>query len=148
METSTNNLQCAYQIDKLSNINYLIWNVKMQMLLIRVEFWTMVNQSELDPSSVDVTLQTTWKLKNYKTHFDLIFHCGDRQIQLVRTLQTSKEVWDKLKATYEQSSMVAQKTIHKRLVSLSLSKSQLVHEFFEEWENTLNGIAIVGLTFI
>jgi hypothetical protein len=59
METSTNNLQCAYQIDKLSNINYLIWNVKMQMLLIRVEFWTMVNQSELDPSSVDVTLQTT-----------------------------------------------------------------------------------------
>jgi len=69
-------------------------------------------------------------LKNYKTHFDLIFHCGDRQIQLARTLQTSKEVWDKLKATYEQSSMVTQTTIHKRLVSLSLSKSQVVHEFF------------------
>ncbi len=93
-------------------------------------------------------MQTTWKLKNYKTRFELIFHCGDWQIQLVRTLQTSKEVWDKLKATYEQSSMVAQTTIHKRLVSLSLSKSQLVNEFFEEWENILNGIAIVGLTFI
>jgi hypothetical protein len=59
METSTKNLQCAYQIDKLSSTNYLIWNVKMQRLLIRFEFWTMVNQSELDPSSVDVTLQTT-----------------------------------------------------------------------------------------
>jgi len=44
--------------------------------------------------------------------------------------------------------MVAQTTIHKRLVSLSLSKSQLVNEFFEEWENILNGIAVVGLTFI
>jgi hypothetical protein len=44
--------------------------------------------------------------------------------------------------------MVTQTSIHKRLESLSLSKSQLVHEFFEEWENTLNGIAIVGLTFI
>jgi hypothetical protein len=44
--------------------------------------------------------------------------------------------------------MVAQKKIHKRLVSLSFSKSQLANEFFKEWENILNGIAIVGLTFI
>ncbi len=85
---------------------------------------------------------------NYKARFDLIFHCGDWQIQLIKTLQTSKELWDKLKATYEQYSMVAQKKIHKRLVSLSFSKSQLANEFFKEWENILNGIAIVGLTFI
>lgn len=131
MTTSTNNMQCAYQIDKLFSTNYLIWNVKMQMLFIRFEFWTMVDQIVFDPCSVDATLQTTRKLRNYKTRFDLIFHCGDWQIQSVRTLQTSKEVWDKLKATYEQSSMVAQIIIHKRFLSFSLSKSQLVHEFFE-----------------
>ncbi len=79
----------------------------MQMLLIRFEFWTMVDQSEFDPSSVDATLQTTWKLKNYKSKFDLIFHGGDWQIRLTKTLKTSKEVCNKLKATYEQSSMVA-----------------------------------------
>jgi hypothetical protein len=33
--------------------------------------------------------------------------------------------------------MVAQITIHKILFFLSLSKSQLVRDFFEEWENTL-----------
>jgi hypothetical protein len=59
METFTNNLQCAYQIDTLSSTNHLVWNVKMQMLLIRFEFWTMVDQSELDPSSVEAPLQTT-----------------------------------------------------------------------------------------
>jgi hypothetical protein len=85
MATSINNMQCAYQIDKLFSTNYLIWNVKMQMLLTRFEFWNVVDWNEFDPSSVDDTLQTTWKLKNYETHFNLTFHCGDWQIQLART---------------------------------------------------------------
>jgi hypothetical protein len=140
MATFTKNMQYAYQIDKLSSTNYLIWNLKMQILLIRFEFWTVVDRSEFDPSSVDAALQTTWKLKNYETCFDLIFRCGDWQIQSARTLQISKEVWDKLKATYEQSNMVAQITIHKRFLSFSLSKSQLVHEFLKmrkhfKWHN-------------
>jgi len=47
------------------------------MLLIRFEFWIVVDRSGFDPSSVDATLQTTRKLKNYETYFDLIFRCGD-----------------------------------------------------------------------
>jgi hypothetical protein len=144
MATFTKNVQYAYQIDQLSSTNYLIWNLKMQILLIRFEFWTVVDRSEFDPSSVDATLQTTWKLKNYETCFDLIFRCGDWQIQSARTLQISKEVWDKLKAPYEQSNMVAQITIHFFLFlfqNLNLSMN------FWKWENILNDIIIVGFYF-
>jgi len=34
MVTSTINVQCAYQIDKLSDNNYLIWNVRIQMNIV------------------------------------------------------------------------------------------------------------------
>jgi len=36
-----------------------------------------------------------------KTHVDIILHFGDPQIQLVKSLKTSKKVWKKLTSTYK-----------------------------------------------
>jgi hypothetical protein len=132
MATTTSNVQSAYQIDKLSSSKCLIWNVKMQMLLNRFELWTMVDKNDPNPRIANVALQATWKLKDSKACFDLILHYSDQQIQLVITLKVSKEVWEKLKATYEQSSMQHKQQFTKDLCHF-LYQSFNLHNFF--WKN-------------
>jgi hypothetical protein len=87
----------------------------MQMLFSWFELWTVVDENDPNPRIANVASQATWKLKDSKACFDLILHCSDQQIQLVGTLKTSKEVWDKLKATYEQSSMQHKQQFTKNL---------------------------------
>ncbi len=42
-----------------------------------------------------------WKLKDFKTQANIIFHCNDWQIQTIRQINTFKAMWDKLKTQYE-----------------------------------------------
>ncbi len=46
-----------------------------------------------------------WKIKDGKTHVEIILHFNDPQIQLVKSLETSKKVWEKLTCTYKQTNI-------------------------------------------
>lgn len=62
------------------------------MLLIRSELWTVVDGSEASPPASDVAGLTAWQLKDSKARSDILLHCGEKQLILLRPLKTSKEV--------------------------------------------------------
>ncbi len=59
---------------------------------MRANFFTIVNGIEIDPNATNPTLQTAWKIKDAQAQCELILNIGDRQVQCVRALKTSKEI--------------------------------------------------------
>jgi hypothetical protein len=71
------------------------------MVLSQSDLWGVVNGTNIDPWTTNLVAQVAWKFRDLKTRFDLILHCGDHQIQLIKSLKTFQQIWAKLKSTYE-----------------------------------------------
>jgi len=52
--SSSSSAPRAYYIPPLSVSNYAIWSIKIEMLLIHFELWSVVDGSEAKPTSSDV----------------------------------------------------------------------------------------------
>lgn len=68
----------------------------LKMFLIQHDLFCVVDSSEPNLGPADATLLRTWKFKDAKARSDLILHDDNRQIQIVQSLNTSKDIWDKL----------------------------------------------------
>jgi hypothetical protein len=126
----------VYQIDKLNSINYSTWSIKLQMLLIRSEIWRIVDRSDPNPRATNNALQVAWKLRHFNAQANIIFHCSDWQIHIISQLKLFKAMWDKFKAQYEHTDVASKVAIHKRLMQLTLSKTQAPIEFLEKMART------------
>ncbi len=64
------------------------------MFLCSIDNFDVVNKTNLNPNlgRGDKTNFKAWTLKDDRTRLNLIFHCGDVQIQLIQQLKTSKKV--------------------------------------------------------
>jgi hypothetical protein len=52
--------------------------------------------------------------QNNKARTNIILHCGNQQTAWIHLLKTSKEIWDKLKGTYEHSNKGSQVVVHNK----------------------------------
>jgi hypothetical protein len=89
--------------------------MKIEMFLNQFDLWGVVNGTDIDPWITDLVVQVAWKFRDLKTCFDLIFHRGDYQIQLIKSLKTFQQIWAKLKSTYEHKYNAFDIGIHKRI---------------------------------
>ena len=145
--------------ERLSTTNYRTWVVQMEMILIRHDRLEYVDGTTTCPIPVTPagspvgTAPTNaadifaWKTNDAKARSDLILSLGARQIQLIRSCSTSKEIWDTLKSIYEQSDMASQVAAHTKLMTTRLEEHAPVMSFLEEWQSLLDQASIAGLTF-
>lgn len=138
----------AYSIPLLTAANYSTWSIKIEMLLIRSELWTVVNGTEVTPPESDVARLAAWRLKDSKARSDILLHCGEKQLITFRPLPTSKAVWDRIKQLYEKSNTASQVHLYKQLCRMSMTDSEDVVAFLESWQSTLQEAAISGCIFI
>lgn len=127
----------AYSIPSLNASNYASWSIKIEMLLIRSELWSVVDGSEPSPPSSNVADLTVWQLKDSKARSDILLHCGEKQLISLRPLKTSKDVWERIKQLYERSNKASQVYLHKQLCHMTMSESDDVISFLETWQSTL-----------
>jgi hypothetical protein len=94
----------------------------------------------IDPhlGAINLVFQVAWKSRDLKVRSNFILHCGYHQIQLIISLETFQQIWAKLKSTYKHKHNASQVGIHKHIFCLSLSKSQSLIEFLEEWQGALD----------
>jgi len=96
------------RIELLTKQNYDTWRIQVEALLVKSDLWPYVNSDIPKPviSSTGETLaasQTainTWIIQDRKAKSDLILSMSPEQLKHLRNCETSKEVWDKLKAVY------------------------------------------------
>lgn len=156
---STTRAYNSYRIEHLTNTNYRTWAVRMQMILVREDLWNHVNGTTRCPipiypanaapnapptNQADIT---AWQQLDAKAISDIILSIGDRQVDLVHRLPTSREIWERLKLIYEHSDIASQVSAHRRLVNHSLQESASVPNFLEEWQGFLDEATTAGLQF-
>jgi methylglyoxal synthase len=63
----------------------------------------------------------------------------------VRALKTSKEIWDKLKATYHQIDVATQVTSYTKLIEIPMAENANVIEFLDEFQCLVDDATIADL---
>lgn len=135
----------VYKLDKLTGPNYLAWRVKMEMCLKRVDLWGVVSGTEPDPGNANAATQDAWKVKDHSTQTEIVLHLSDKQVQLIRLITTSKEMWDFLKREYEHTDLPSQVTLLKRLINLEMKDEQSADTFVDDWQTLLDNAVISGV---
>ncbi|MCO5565027.1 hypothetical protein L7F22_018697 [Adiantum nelumboides] len=136
----------TYRLDKLTGPNYLVWQVRMELLLQRAQLWDVViGGAENAPPTTDAAGLARWQQKDLAARMEIIIHLGDRQVQLVRALSTSNAVWKLLRSSYEHTDLVTQVTLLKRLVNSTMNEGQSATQFIDDWQKILDDGAIAGL---
>lgn len=144
MAAVTSDVRRTYQIKKLSNRNYQIWSKKMEMLLILSELWDLVSGTTIMPPAAGDP-QTQCVITYAKARADIILHSGDSQIQIVHSMQTSKDVWDLLRVTYARTDVASQVNAHQELINLHLLEEDSIPDFLDCWQATLDNTVSAGL---
>jgi hypothetical protein len=63
----------------------------------------------------------------------------------VRTLKTSKEIWNELKATYQQIDVATQVTSYSKLIEIPMAKNANVIEFLNEFQCLVDDATVTDL---
>lgn len=135
----------VYKMDKLTGPNYLAWRVQMEMCLKRLDLWGVVSGTEPDPGNANAATQDAWKVKDHSTQTKIVLHLSDKQVQLIRLVTTSKEMWDFLKREYEHTDLPSQVTLLKRLINLEMKDEQSADTFVDDWQTLLDNAVISGV---
>jgi hypothetical protein len=70
-------IMCVYQIDKLNCMNYNTCSIRLHMLLMRNEFWGVVDRFKPNPRASNIAWHIAWKLKDCKAQVNKIIHYND-----------------------------------------------------------------------
>lgn len=104
-------------IPLLNNNNYSTWKVRMQMLLIRDDYWFVIEEPTPD------LVPNSWKRENQKALETIVLFLSDNQMHLVKDVTTAK-VWLKLKAYHESETMTSRVFLLKRICNLNMTEGQ------------------------
>jgi len=131
MASASSRASQAYSIPPLTASNYSTWSIKIEMLLIRSELWSVVDGTEATPASSNVASLEAWQLKDAKARSDILLHYGEKQLISLRPLKTSKEIWARIKQLYEKSNKASQVNLHKKQCHMTMSDTDDVINFLE-----------------
>ncbi|MCO5586758.1 hypothetical protein L7F22_040700 [Adiantum nelumboides] len=139
----------TYRLDKLMGPNYLVWRVRMELLLQRAELWDVViGGAENAPPTTDDVGLARWQQKDLVARMKIIVHLGDPQVQLVRALSTFNAIWKLLRSSYEHTDLISQVTLLKRLVNSTMNEGQSTIQFIDDWQKILYDGAIAVLIIL
>jgi hypothetical protein len=71
----------------------------MELVLILNDYFSIVDDSEVDPGTATPKVQASqilWKYKDSKARATIMLHYSDKQFSAVKHLKTSKAICDKL----------------------------------------------------
>lgn len=123
------------------------------MLLEKAGNWGITDGSEPDPAKQPVPAgaqastdaeKDAWKKKDLEARTEIIMHLGDRQLQLVRTLEISQGMWILLQSQYQQTNVVSRVLLHKQLNEIQMVTYHTTEAFLEAWKSANDNLQIAG----
>ena len=110
-KNKTTSMTRKYTMEKLDGKNYRMW---INCALSRIKRMEKLEE---------------WKNKDLDACMELVMHLTDEQIDLVKELETSKEIWDALKERHEPSDRTTKINTLRHLVTLEMEESEGIHTF-------------------
>ena len=88
-----------------------------------------------------------WKTRDLNARLELLTNMEDAIKLSLRALNTSNEIWERLKQSYEHKDVASQIANLKKLMNTSCSEDQEIPQYVESWrllmdETLLSGVAL------
>ncbi|OJT11738.1 Retrovirus-related Pol polyprotein from transposon TNT 1-94, partial [Trametes pubescens] len=91
----------SYRIEPLNGDNYHTWRIQMQDILAELELWEYVSGNNTLPANT--TQQSAWCKKDAKALRAIRLRIAKDVLVYAQDAKTSKEVWDTLAETFQES---------------------------------------------
>ena len=128
----------------LSKQNYRIWSARLELLFQHYKLWNVVSGSSLKPDLPGHD-QVIWEEKDLVAKMELLAHISDVQGEAIRKLQTSNQIWEKLKTQYEPKTDAAQVHTLRAYVTFTMKEEDDVDNFLTTSEKKLDDTITSGL---
>ena len=106
--TSSNQMATKYVVEKLTDHNYRMWRMRMELILERTNLIGIVNGFEVIPPTEPKL--GDWKSKDLDARMEIIMHLSDRQVDHVQSLGSARAMWDHLQQLHQPSDGVRPKS--------------------------------------
>jgi len=129
------------RIELLTKQNYDTWRIQVEALLVKSDSWPYVNGDIPKPitSGTGETLAASqaavnnWIIQDRKAKSDLILSMSPEQLKHLRNCETSKEVWDKLKAVYASQGPMRKATLLEQLLLQKMHDGDYVRAYLSRF---------------
>ncbi|KAG7196825.1 hypothetical protein KM043_016610 [Ampulex compressa] len=115
----------------------------MQALLVKTEGWQYVSGQNVN-SEISATIPNsatavrTWEINDEKAKSDIILSISPAELKQVKGCTTSKNVWDKLHATYQSRGPARTTTLLKNLMMRRMAKGEDVRKHLRNFYDTVD----------
>uniref|UniRef100_A0A6V7IJ77 Retrovirus-related Pol polyprotein from transposon TNT 1-94 n=1 Tax=Bracon brevicornis TaxID=1563983 RepID=A0A6V7IJ77_9HYME len=121
------------RIELLSKDNYDTWKIQMRALLIKNDAWQYVSGITTKPEVVagnaeSIAAAALWETNDAKASSDIILCIDPKELKQVKNCSTSKEIWEKLKNSYQSTGPARKGTLLKQLALSRLENGGDVKE--------------------
>ena len=125
-------------IKKLNNSNYATWKLKIELLLIKDDLWSVVIDEPVNPVPAD------FSKKDGQARAVIGLSVDDNQFVHLRGLTTAKAYWDRLKAVHTKSSFTAKVITLKNLCRKTLTENGGMEDHLQEIFNLIDKLSSLG----
>ena len=116
----------------------VIWSQKMELLLIREDFWDVIK--EVMPVPVD----NLWSKRDAKARATIGPLVEDNQLLHMQGATTAREAWEKLKEHHQKATLSSTIFLNKRIFRLLLPEGGDVENHVSELLTLTNKLAALG----
>lgn len=110
----------------------------MQALLMREDFWFVIEDPQPDP------ITSNWKRGNQKALATIVLFLSDNQMNLVKNVATAKDAWIQLKEYHEKATMTSRVSLLKRICSMNMTEGQEMEKHIFELEELFDRLQCAG----
>lgn len=117
----------------------------MRAILVKNDLWAYVSGATVKPTSSSEQI-ATWARRDEKAKADLTLAMSPSELSLIDdSLETSRDIWLKLQATYQSKGPARKVTLLKRITLSRIKESDNIRTHLAECFDAVNKMKEIGL---
>ena len=140
----------SFKITPLNKENYDTWRIQIEAILVKAKTLKYVTGREVRPV-VDPAVATTataaekWDDEDAIARSDIILAIEQSELKIIKNCATSKDVWDKLKATYASKGPARKATLIRQLFIHKMDANEDVSDHLRNFADAADKLTDMGV---
>lgn len=136
------NVAAASRIELLNKVNYDTWAVQMQAILITNDMWEYAGGNSMKPEPGDENENAAaihaWEKNDQKARSLIILSMSSSEIKQVKTCNTARDTWNRLKDIYQSKGPARKATLLKKLTLHKMADNGDVRDHLNNFFDTVD----------
>lgn len=143
-EENSRTMAATFKIDQLTGENYDTWKIHMRAILKKNDLWGYVS-GEIPKPEVSTPDYAKWIKMDGKAESDILLAVSASELTALDGLETSRQIWDKLKSMYQSSGPARKATLLKKLALTRMQEEDDIKKHLTEFFEADKKLREIGL---